>query len=153
MKKPLLLLSFLAIAGVVWGGVNGAYTQLQVLPVAELDGDTIQTYNVSLDSFTPKQIDTGNPTEILDGNTWEHEVIRKRTICNTSSFAVFIGSQAIANASWGTSAGNVGFVLWESTRSVNSCYTTWNTAPIYGACVASAASCTVSVLKEINATY
>lgn len=146
LKKIWPLFSVFLLTGLVWAGVNGAYKELQVQPVAELDGDTIITTQITLVNNAATLIDAGNPTIPLAGGTWEQESIRRRTIENVGTSAVFIGSNT-------ATLNTMGYEIFQATSTQPAVYSTWNTGPIYGECATGTSGCIVAVIKETNATY
>ena len=149
----LLLLGVLA-AGykIVLGGTSPySYTQeMYVTPVSQADGDTFQTFQVSLTSGTQALIDAVEPQAqslLGNGTTIFYDLnrsYRKRTITNISTFILYIGTNT-------NTLNTTGFELLPSTGPGNY-YTTYDRGAIYGQCDNSAGTngCKVSLIKETN---
>ena len=136
MKK---LLPFLFLFLFVSSGKSASLRDFQTTPVAEEDGDTIATAQVTLTSFTATAIDSGNTTNSV-GEV--QRVLRRRLVRNMSSSQVYIGTNTVT-------LNTTGFQIDASTGTINF-FSTWNTAPIYGECSAGVSGCTVSIIKETN---
>lgn len=143
MFRKLIVLLLLSVSIAKADQGVASYETYNAKPVAENDGDVITTFNVTLDSFTPKLIDAGNLINSTTTSTIPS--LRRRTIKNTSSVIVYLSSAAAINSAFA----GFGYVLGEASNTATSNqYSTWNTGPIYGACLTLNTSCTVNVLKE-----
>lgn len=131
MKRSFVILLLLGLSGLAHADPRKlGYTQ----PVTEDDGDTITTSQVSVGVCPGASCPTLISSVTADGTN------RRRTISNTGSYKLYIGSNT-------TTLSSTGYLITESSGTRTD-YITWNTAPIYGVAVSTE---TVVLIRESNA--
>lgn len=136
MKRLLPFLTLLFLVSFVRAE---SYKDWSTTNVSQDDGDTISTTQATTSCTTGC---TGGASLLSAAIT--NRGNRRRTICNTSAWAVFIGTATVANSLTST-----GFRISESTGTA-SCFQTYSTAAFYGQSVGPS-SATVSIIQEKQA--
>lgn len=137
MKRLLLLLLFLCLAAPV--GWSESYRDWSTTNVSQDDGDTLVTTQVKT-SCT----DGCNGGASLLSAAITNRGNRRRTFCNTTGIAVYLGTATVTNT-----LNTTGFRISESTGTL-SCFQTYSTAAFYGQSVGGS-SATLTIIQEKQA--